>query len=236
MEANRIQTKEYPMWVDIFVGALRAAFGLAWAFDAYLKWQPGFYNNYLSYVTGIVDGQPKWLMPWFNFWVNLIKPDPSLFSLATRIIETLIAAGLLLGLARRWVYVLGAGFALLIWSIPEGFGGPYAVGSTDVGAGLIYVFVFLALIVMEYSLGKSPYSLDYYIEKSVPGWRFFGEWAPARTLAKEPRYLSWPVQIVVILGLVIMLVVFLLIIQGEINTAPPAQSSLLLPALHALTG
>lgn len=215
------------MWVDVFVGAIRTAFGLAWAFDAYLKWQPSFFNNYLSYITGIVDGQPKWLMPWFNFWVDLIKRDPNLFAWGTRIVETLIAAGLLLGLSRRWVYVLGIVFALLIWSIPEGFGGPYAPGSTDVGAGLIYVFVFLALIVMEYMLGKSPYSLDYYIERSVPGWKFFGEWAPAQTLAKEPRYLSWPVQIVVLLGLAIMLVVFLIIIQGEIHAAPP-QSGMLL--------
>jgi nitrite reductase (NO-forming) len=227
VDTIQTKTKDYPMWVDTAAGAIRAAFGLAWAFDAYLKWQPGFYNNYLSYITGIVDGQPHWLVPWFNFWVNLIKPNPGLFAWGTRIVETTIAAGLLLGLARKYLYLLGGVFALLIWSVPEGFGGPYASGATDVGAGLIYAFLFLALIVMDYVLGRSPYSLDYYLEKISPSWRFIAEWAPPQTLAKEPRYLSWAVQSLIILGLVVMLVVFLIIVQSEINTGSSAQSSII---------
>jgi nitrite reductase (NO-forming) len=226
MDVNISKTKDYPMWVDTAAGAIRTAFGLAWAFDAYLKWQPDFFNNYLSYITDIANGQPHWLLPWFNLWGSIIKTDPNLFAWGTRIIETLIAAGLLLGLARKYIYVLGGVFALVIWSVPEGFGGPYAPGSTDVGGGLIYVFLFLALIVMDYVLGRSPYSLDYYLGKVTPFWRRVAEWAPTAVQEKEPRYLSWPVQIVVILGLVVMLVVFLLIIQSELSTVPAAQSSI----------
>ncbi len=33
----------------------------------------------------------------------------------------------------------------VIWSTAEGFGGPYTAGSTDIGAAIIYVLVFLAL-------------------------------------------------------------------------------------------
>lgn len=235
MEAYLSKTNGRSLWVDTIVGAIRTAFGLAWAFDAYFKWQPSFYNNYLDYIKGVVDGQPHWLVPWFNFWVNIIKPYPGLFAWGTRIIETLIAAGLLLGLARKLTYVLGAAFALLIWAIPEGFGGPYVPGATDVGAGLIYVFVFLALIVIDYVLGRSPYSLDFYLEKKLPAWRYAAEWATPPVLAREPRYLSWPIQIVVILGIIVMLVVFLIIIQGEITSAPATQSSIL-HAIQAVAG
>jgi nitrite reductase (NO-forming) len=111
-----------------------------------------------------VSGQPGGLVPWFTFWSNLILLDPNLFAWLTRIIEILVALGLLFGFARKYVYLLGGIFALLIWSIPEGFGGPYAPGATDVGAGLIYVFLFIALILINYIKGKAPYSVDFYIE------------------------------------------------------------------------
>jgi nitrite reductase (NO-forming) len=219
MDKDISVSKESSLWPRVFAGAIRAAFGLVWGLDAYFKWQPNFYNNYQSYITEVISGQPGWLMPWFNFWNNLIALNPNVFSWATRIIETVIALGLLLGLVRKWTYVLGGLFALLIWAIPEGFGGPYTPGATDVGAGLIYAFVFLALILLDYVLGRSPYSLDFYIERSAPGWKAFAEWAPASTLKQEPRYLSWPIQILVILALIAMLVVFLIILGSELSSA-----------------
>jgi nitrite reductase (NO-forming) len=224
MTVNNIETKQASHWTHTIAGAIRAAFGLVWGLDAYFKWQPDFYNNYQSYISGIIGGQPGWLMPWFNFWNNLIALNPSVFSWATRIIETIIALGLLIGFARKWVYVLGGLFALLIWAIPEGFGGPYTPGATDVGAGLIYAFVFLALILLDYVLGRSPYSLDFYIERGTPAWKAFAEWAPASTLKQEPKYLPWPIQAVVIIGLIAMLVIFLIILGSELNSATSAGS------------
>lgn len=226
METSPSTPRKRSLWIETSVGAIRTVFGLVWAVDAYLKWQPGFYNNYLSYITDIASGQPGWLSPWFNFWINLIKPDPSFFSMATRIIETIIAAGLLLGLFRKWIYVLGGVFALAIWAVPEGFGGPYVPGSTDVGGGLIYVFLFLGLIVLDYMLGRSPYSIDFYIERKYPNWRYLAEWAPKDVLAQEPPYLPWSVQTPIIVVLIIMLVIFLILIQSQIKAAPPgAQAS-----------
>jgi nitrite reductase (NO-forming) len=87
----------------------------------------------------------------------------------------MIALGLLCGFTRKWVYVLGGLFALLIWAIPEGFSGSYTSSVTDVGAGLIYACVFLALILFVYVLGRSPYSLDFYIERSAPSWKTVAE-------------------------------------------------------------
>lgn len=225
MNAKHISSSDHSLLAVTAAGAVRTVFGLVWAIDAYFKWQPAFLNSYLSYITGIVSGQPQWLLPWFNLWVKLITPDPSLFAWMTRLIETALAAGLLLGVARKWTYLLGGVFALLIWSIPEGFGGPYAPGATDVGAGLIYILVFVALIVMDYVLGRSPYSLDFYLERLVPAWRRVAEWAPAQVLEQEPRRLSWTIQIVTLIGIVVMLVIFLTILSGELNSAA-AQSSI----------
>jgi nitrite reductase (NO-forming) len=226
MDTKTSNDNDYSLWADTAAGAIRAAFGLAWAMDAYLKWRPGFFNDYLSYISGIINGQPKWLLPWFNLWSSLIRPDPNLFAWLTRLIETAIALGLLLGIARKWVYVLGGLFALLIWSVPEGFGGPYVPGSTDVGGGLIYIFMFIALIIIDYVLGRSPYSVDFYIEKRIPSWRFLAEWAPPKILAQEPRRLPWNIQIVTIIGLVIMLAIFLVVLASEINSAAATQGSI----------
>ncbi|MHB8629153.1 MAG: hypothetical protein ACYDBJ_27080 [Aggregatilineales bacterium] len=217
MNAKPIKFNDYSLWADAAAGAIRTAFGLVWAIDAYLKWQPAFFNTYLSNVTSIANGQPQWLLPWFNLWINLIKLDPNLFASLTRLIETAIAILLLFGLARKWTYVLGGVFALLIWSIPEGFGGPYVPGTTDVGPGLIYVLVFVALIVMEYVLGRSPDSLDFYLERLYPTWRQVAELAPPQVVEQEPRRLSPKTQIVTIIGIVVMLVVFLAILVSELN-------------------
>jgi nitrite reductase (NO-forming) len=219
MNAKPGNSNDYSLWADTAAGAIRTAFGLVWAMDAYLKWQPVFFKDYLSYITSIANGQPPWLLPWFNFWISLIKPDPNLFAWLTRLVETAIAVGLLLGVARKWTYILGGVFAFFVWSIPEGFGGPYVPGATDVGAGLIYILVFVSLLVMDHVLGRSPYSLDYYLEKIFPAWRHLAEWAPPQILDQEPRRLSWTIQIVTIIGIVIMLLVFLVIIGSELNAA-----------------
>jgi nitrite reductase (NO-forming) len=235
MNEKLSKSNDYSLWADVAAGAIRTIFGLVWACDAYLKWQPGFFNNYLSYVTDIANGQPHWLLPWFNFWIRLITPVPGLFALLTSLIETTIAAGLLFGLGRKWIYVLGSIFALFIWSIPEGFGGPYTAGATDVGAGLVYVLVFVGLIVMDYTLGRSPYSVDYYLEEKHPSWRFIAEWAQPAVLAKEPRRLSWNFQIPIIAVAALILIGVLILIQSELNAggSVSAQSSLLM-MLHAL--
>jgi nitrite reductase (NO-forming) len=217
----------FSFWADAAAGAIRTTFGLVWAIDAFFKWQPDFFNNYLSYITGIVSGQPQWLMPWFNLWVKIITPNPGLFALLTCLAETIIAIGLLFGFGRKWIYVLGGLFALAIWTVPEGFGGPYTPGATDVGGGLIYVVVFAALIVMDYVLGRSPYSVDFYLEKRLPAWRKIAEWAPASVQAQEPRALPWRIQIVVIIATLVLLAIFLGIIISELRSAPPASSSIL---------
>ncbi len=238
MNAGTARLSSYSLWAYIAAAAIRTAFGLVWAIDAYLKWQPAFVANYLSYITGIVNGQPQWLLPWFNFWVNVIQPAPNLFGWLTRIIETGIALGLLFGLGRKWIYILGGIFALFIWSIPEGFGGPYEAGATDVGPGLVYFLVFVALLALNHILGRSPYSVDFYLEKIWSGWKHIAESAPSQVLEQEPPYLRWRTQSLVIAGIVILLAILLAVISSEIRAAgTQAEASYLnqaAPLMHFL--
>ena len=58
MNTKPVQSSDHSLEADAAAGAIRTTFGLVWAIDAFFKWQPDFFNNYLSYITGIVSGQP----------------------------------------------------------------------------------------------------------------------------------------------------------------------------------
>jgi uncharacterized membrane protein YphA (DoxX/SURF4 family) len=151
--------------------ALRIAFGLIWAIDAWLKWQPGFRATMLPSMVAAAQGQPRWLMPWFNFWIHVMQhPTPDVWVDLIALTETAIAVLLLAGVGRRAVYIGGALYSLSIWSTAEGFGGPYTAGATDVGTSIIYVLVFMALLVkLEHGLDRHL-ALDPAIARRVPWW------------------------------------------------------------------
>ena len=91
----------------------------------------------------------------------------------------LLGLALVLGFLRKLVYIGGMIYSLFIWAVPEGFGGPYGPGSTDIGTGIIYSFTFLALIIINATYGPSKYSLDALIEKRLPSWKRLAEFGPA---------------------------------------------------------
>jgi nitrite reductase (NO-forming) len=78
---------------------------------------------------------------------------------------------------RKIAYLGGMVLSLLIWAIPEGFGGPYGPGSTDIGTGIIYSFVFLSLIIINTLSGPSEYSLDYLMERKYRSWKGVAEFS-----------------------------------------------------------
>ena len=155
--------------------AVRLTFGIVWLVDASLKWLPGFRTSLVSTVQEAADGQPSWLHGWFSFWVNLIAPRASLFTHTVAVIETAIALALIFGFARKATYVLAIPFTLMIWATAEGFGGPYASGSSDIGTAVIYAVVFLALLVIEAGAEPSRYTVDAWLAERWPGWRRFAE-------------------------------------------------------------
>lgn len=152
------------------VAVLRIVFGVIWAINATFKWRPAFSSGFLDQITSVAQNQPKWLSPWFNFWLHILSHNPHFFAILVAIIESLIALALIVGLARRTTYLSAAIFSLLLWSIAESFGGPYTQSSTDIGAGIIYSIVFFALYGLDRLAVTPSWSVDTYIAKKLPWW------------------------------------------------------------------
>lgn len=129
---------------------LRVTFGIVWLVDAFFKWQPGFRDGFGAMIQGTMNGQPGIVKPWFQLWALIAAHTGQLLPDISAITETALGVALVLGLARRPVYVLGAIYAVFVWAVGEGFGGPYVLGtSTDVGAALIYALVFACLLALD---------------------------------------------------------------------------------------
>lgn len=131
---------------------LRIAFGIVWAIDSVMAWFPGFLNNFESYLTNNISGQPPIVAAWMNLWIHITSPDPKAFAVAVAVVSTALAVCLIFGIFRKTTAWVGIIFSALIWTT-TGCGGPYMSGSTDIGSSIIYIFVFGALLI-----GLSPSS------------------------------------------------------------------------------
>jgi nitrite reductase (NO-forming) len=156
------------------ITTLRVAFGLVWAIDAILKWLPGFRDGFGTMLDQASKAQPGWLRPMFDLWTGLSHWEVTALATISATTETFLALALISGFARKSVYLLGACYSLVIWAMGEGFGAPYQSGSTDVGAAVIYAFVFSALFLMDRS-GPNAHSLDAYLETRVSWWHRVAE-------------------------------------------------------------
>jgi uncharacterized membrane protein YphA (DoxX/SURF4 family) len=154
---------------------LRLAFGVVWLIDAVLKWLPGYRHTYLAQLKTIAQGQPAFLHGWFHFWVTLQSGSPSLWADITGVTETGLALVLLLGVARRPAYLIGAGYMFMVWAVGEGFGGPYSSGATDIGAGIIYTLLFLTLFAFSPAARDERLSLDRALVARYPSWQLIAD-------------------------------------------------------------
>ncbi len=105
-------------------GGVRILFGLVWLVDASLKFQPSFAQSFSDLITGAAGGQPTWLAGWFSFWASATSVNPTLFAYIIAFSELAIAISLIFGFMRKIGYSGGFLLSLMIWSVPEGFGGP----------------------------------------------------------------------------------------------------------------
>jgi uncharacterized membrane protein YphA (DoxX/SURF4 family) len=152
----------------VAIAFLRIAFGLIWAVDAALKWQPAFQANFSQIVSGVAQGQPGFLSWWFSIWQLIVSGRAPIFAVLTATTETYLAFALITGFARKLTYSLGIVYGLFVWSVAEGFGGPYVPGTTtDVGAAIIYSLVFWALLLVD----AGRMSVDRLIAARAPAWR-----------------------------------------------------------------
>ncbi len=166
-------------WFVRHVGSLktviRVIFGIVWAIDGAFKFQPGFADSLPQMISDAGQGQPGWLQPWFAFWSHTVSVNPGFFATTIGLSELAVAFALVMGFMRKVAYTGGIFLSLVIWSVPEGFGGPYGPGSTDIGTGIIYAFVFILLMLINATFGPSRWSLDYNIERRWPAWKRIAE-------------------------------------------------------------
>lgn len=153
---------------------MRIVFGVVWLVDGYLKFL-GDPTSYAQMIQSAADGQPEWLQPWFNLWHGIVSANPAPFVYIIGIGEIALAIALIFGFMRKIAYVSGMLLSLVIWSVPEGFGGPYGPGSSDIGTGIVYSFVFLCLLIINAAFGQSKFSLDALIERRFPFWTRLAE-------------------------------------------------------------
>ena len=157
------------------LAVLRIAFGAIWAVDASLKWQPAFQANFQQMLSDVAKGQPGFLGWWFALWQFVVSGRAPVFGILTASTETYLAVALLTGFARKVTYSVGILYGFFVWSVAEGFGGPYRPGTTtDVGAAIIYSLLFGALLLVD----AGRYSVDALIEKRIVAWRWIAELRP----------------------------------------------------------
>ena len=129
----------------------RILFGLLWAFDALLKWQPYFLTHFMAQLLPAAEGQPAWIAAYINGVAALVQwMGPGMVAVLVAVAETLMALSLLSGRFLRYTLPLGAAYCLAVWSTAEGFGGPYGLAGTGVrgdvlGNVLIYLYAFAYL-------------------------------------------------------------------------------------------
>jgi thiosulfate dehydrogenase (quinone) large subunit len=148
-------------WRQRGVGFARIAFGLVWVVAAILAWLPQFQNTFVEQVSAVQDGQPAFIQIWISFWARLVSADPVLFARVLAGTESVIALFLILGVFSNLTAMVGIVLSLGIWSVPEGFGGPYVAGqSTDIGTAFPYAILFAVLLFL--SAGRY-YGLDQWL-------------------------------------------------------------------------
>ena len=162
---HQISTPSYrlaPMnWRERGVGIARIMFGLVWVVAATLSWLPQFQNTFVAQVSAANAGQPGFIQGWFTFWTNLVSVNPLLFARFLATTQTALAVLLIFGIFSNLTYIVGIFLSLGIWSIPEGFGGPYVPGhSTDIGTAFPYAILFVVLLFL--SAGRY-YGLDQWL-------------------------------------------------------------------------
>ena len=161
----------------------RVGFGLIWLIDGAFKFAPGLVDQFPTMIP--TDGQPGYLQGWFNFWQDQANANAAFWVYSTGVLELALGLGLIFGFMRKVTYLGGIVLSLFIWAVPEGLGGPYGTGSTDLGGGIVYAMVFLMLIVINATYGASRWSLDYWIERRLPSWAMLAEFRGTPSGATE---------------------------------------------------
>lgn len=166
-------------WILRHRGAVRRSarmlFGFVWGIDAALAFFPQTPFWFSESVLAASIGQPSYLSGWYAFWVVQAQQYAALDVGVVTFLELALCVSLILGLLRKTAYLGGIGLSLFIWAVPNGFGGPYNVGTFDVGVGVIYAIAFLFLLVLDADPSAKVGTVDGWIERRWPGWARWAE-------------------------------------------------------------
>ncbi len=132
---------------DFLLKVIRILFGLVWMADGSFKFIFNTSSSLAAYITTASLGQPSFLLPWFNFWASIYLINPPIFRILLGSFEIILGLLIILNLYWKLVYPIGLIFSLSIWMIPQRFGGPYGLGTIEVGSGLIYSISFSFLLI-----------------------------------------------------------------------------------------
>lgn len=161
---------------------LRVILGLVLLIDGSFKFQPGFVGSF----SVPSQTSPSWLNPWFAFWSAQVSANTALWVYMTGTFELALGLALVFGFLRKIAYSAGIVLMLLIWAVPEGFGTPYGPSSTDIGTGIVYALLLLALLLFDAMLGPGRYSLDGAIIRRQPRWARISEVQPLTSVKQTP--------------------------------------------------
>ena len=164
----------------------RVLFGGLWLAAGILKFLPGFADGFYGMIQDAASSAPAWLQGWYSFWLDAASTNGTLIVYTVGTLEVLLGLALILGLGRKIAYFGGIALSLLIWTVPEAFGGPYSTGAgaTDLGTGITYAVMFVGLIALNAAFGPSKWSIDYAIEQQYPGWARVAELNYTKASAK----------------------------------------------------
>ena len=97
------------------------------------------------------------------------------FIVACDLLALVLAASLAL-FTRRPTIAGGIVWSVAIWTIPEGFGGSFLAGATDIGTAIMYALVFVVLYSLEtLPTATGAWSLDHIIERRLRAWTLIAE-------------------------------------------------------------
>lgn len=155
---------------------VRILFGVLWACDAGLKWQPGFiHGQTLPDELGKVSQVHA---PVIHQWLALTNmvgmANPPVFAVVIAIIETLAALALIFGVLSNAAFVGSAILSFGIWSGAEAFHLPFHSGMTDLGPSVGYIFASLALF---FAAAGSTWSIDSWLRPRLGAFAWLA--APA---------------------------------------------------------
>jgi len=132
------------------IGIVRIVFGVAWAAAAFLKWQPVFIQSFADTISGASQGQPALIQTWIGLWKSIVLLNPTGFGFLPALVESLLAICFIFGIFTNSAAFIGIFWSFTIWSVPEGFGGPYALGhSTDTGTAFPYLLLCTLLLLLS---------------------------------------------------------------------------------------